>query len=73
MDNLLVKKTLIFFQGDSITDCGRRWDNPENLGDRYVRLLTRMLPNKYQEHEFKFANRGVSGDKVKESCLSLGY
>ena len=78
MDNLLVKKTLILFQGDSITDCERRWDNPENLGDRYVRLLTTMLPNKYLRHKFKFINRGVSGDKAKDlvcrwdiDCISL--
>ena len=78
MDNLSVKKTLILFQGDSITDCGRRWDNPENLGDGYVRLLTTMLPDKYPEHEFKFINRGVSGHKVKDlvcrwdiDCISL--
>ena len=78
MDNLLVKKTLILFQGDSITDCGRRWDNPENLGDGYVRLITTMLPDKYPRHKFKFINRGVSGDKAKDlvcrwdiDCISL--
>ena len=78
MDNLLVKKTLILFQGDSITDCGRSWDDPDNLGEGYVRLLTTMLPDKYPEHEFKFINRGVSGDKVKDlvcrwdiDCISL--
>ncbi len=66
MDNLLVKKTLILFQGDSITDCGRYWDDPDNLGDGYVRLLTTMLPDKYPKHEFKFINRGVSGDRVRD-------
>ena len=37
-----------------------------------------MLPDKYPEHEFKFINRGVSGDKVKDlvcrwdiDCISL--
>ena len=70
--------TLTLFQGDSITDCGRSWDSPENLGDGYVRLLTTMLPDKYPKHEFKFINRGVSGDKVRDlvsrwdaDCISL--
>jgi len=78
MDNLLAKRTLILFQGDSITDCGRSWDDPDNLGEGYVRLLTIMLPDKYPEHEFKFVNRGVSGDKVRDlvcrwdvDCISL--
>lgn len=66
MDNILTKKTLILFQGDSITDCGRSWDDPENLGDGYVRLLSTMLPDKYPKHEFKFINRGVSGEKVRD-------
>ena len=78
MDNILTKKTLILFQGDSITDCGRSWDDPENLGDGYVRLLSTMLPDKYPKHEFKFINRGVSGEKVRDlvsrwdvDCISL--
>ncbi len=78
MDNLLAKKTLILFQGDSITDCGRNWDDPDNLGDGYVRLLTTMLSDKYPKHEFKLINRGVSGDKVRDlvcrwdiDCISL--
>ena len=78
MDNLLTGRTLILFQGDSITDCGRIWDNPENLGDGYVRLLTTMLQDKYPKYEFKFINRGVSGDKVRDlvsrwdvDCISL--
>ena len=78
MDNMLAKKTLILFQGDSITDCGRNWDEPDKLGDGYVRLLTTMLPGKYPEHKFEFINRGVSGDKVRDlvcrwdnDCISL--
>lgn len=73
-----MRKTLTLFQGDSITDCGRSWDDPENLGDGYVRLLTAMLPDKYPKQEFKFINRGVSGDKVRDlvsrwdvDCISL--
>ncbi|MEK6765325.1 MAG: GDSL-type esterase/lipase family protein [Planctomycetota bacterium] len=73
-----MKKTLILFQGDSITDCGRNREDPNNLGGGYVRLLTAMLPDKYPKHEFKYINRGVSGDKVRDlacrwdkDCISL--
>ena len=78
MDKLLAKRTLILFQGNSITDCGRSWDDPDNLGEGYVRLLTTMLPDKYPRHKFKFINRGVSGDRVRDlvcrwdvDCISL--
>ncbi|MBS1257538.1 MAG: Acetylxylan esterase [Candidatus Scalindua arabica] len=78
MENLLANRTLILFQGDSITDCGRSWDGPDSLGEGYVRILTIMLPEKYPEYEFKFINRGVSGDKVRDlvcrwdvDCISL--
>ena len=73
-----MKKTLILFQGDSITDCGRNREDPNNLGGGYVRLLTAMLPDKYPKHEFKYINRWVSGDKVRDlacrwdkDCISL--
>jgi lysophospholipase L1-like esterase len=76
--NNVFENASILFQGDSITDCGRNWDDPDNLGDGYVRLLTTMLPDKYPKHEFKFINRGVSGDKVRDlvcrwdkDCLAL--
>ena len=76
--NNISENALILFQGDSITDCGRRWDDPDNLGDGYVRLLTTILPDKYPKHEFRFINRGVSGDKVRDlvcrwdkDCISL--
>ena len=61
-----MKKTLILFQGDSITDCGRSWNDQDNMGEGYVRLLTGMLPDKYPQNKFKFINKGVSGDKVRD-------
>ncbi len=44
------------FIGDSITDCGRRED-PEGLGDGYVRILAGQLPG-------PVINRGISGERT---------
>lgn len=45
------------FAGDSITDAGRRED-PEGLGDGWVRLVAAELPGA------RIVNAGVSGDRV---------
>lgn len=52
---------LIVFAGDSVTDCGRRED-PEGLGSGYVRALAPALA----AAGFAVANRGVSGDRVRD-------
>lgn len=53
----------ILFQGDSITDAGRDWNNDAQLGRGYPYLVEASLgfaaPN---EHEF--INKGISGNRV---------
>ncbi len=78
MGNLIKKNPIILFQGDSITDCGRSREDPKYLGDGYVSMITTMLSDKYTHHNFKFLNRGVSGDKIrdlgirwKSDCIDL--
>ncbi|EUJ62889.1 SGNH/GDSL hydrolase family protein [Listeria fleischmannii] len=46
----------ILFQGDSITDAGRNRADTGSLGNGYVEMIARRLP------EFRVLNRGVSGD-----------
>ena len=48
----------ILFIGDSITDCGRRDDEPDFLGDGYVRLIAEHLPDR------AILNRGISGNRA---------
>ena len=69
MNNLIEENTVILFQGDSITDCDRNIDNPDNLGDGYVNLITRMLLDRYSQYDLKFINRGISGDKIGDLQL----
>jgi acyl-CoA thioesterase I len=68
----------ILFQGDSITDAGRKSNHNESLGDGYVMLASAWLSALYPEYHMKFYNRGVSGNRVrdlrhrwKKDCLEL--
>lgn len=55
-------KTFLF-QGDSITDCGRNRNNDREMGMGYPTVVGATLGEKYPD-EYKFLNRGVSGDRV---------
>ena len=73
----------ILFQGDSITDCGRR--NPDTcganchgLGPGYPSMVANRLMCDHPEKQLEFINRGISGDRVvdlyarwKVDCLNL--
>lgn len=48
----------ILFIGDSVTDCGRREDAPDFLGDGYVRIIAEGLPDR------RVINAGISGNRV---------
>lgn len=73
----------ILFQGDSITDGGRRKDryyanDSGGMGGGYVNMLVGDLLKSYPGKGFKIYNRGISGHKVfqldnrwNEDCLQL--
>lgn len=73
----------ILFQGDSITDAGRKRDNsepnnPSALGSGYAMIAGSELLFKYPEKNLKIYNKGVSGDKSYQltdrwdkDCLEL--
>lgn len=72
---MLKREALILFQGDSVTDCGRREDD-FGLGLGYPRLVSSLLAAKYPK--LRFRNRGISGNRVRdlkarwqEDCLEL--
>lgn len=54
----------ILFQGDSVTDCGRSRDNDAWLGSGYPLLVEAALGFD-APGEYRFINRGVSGDRVE--------
>ena len=54
----------ILFQGDSVTDCSRNYDDPSDLGLGYVKYTADLLKKDYSDVEF--INRGVSGNRSKD-------
>jgi lysophospholipase L1-like esterase len=65
----LKKDAVILFQGDSITDAGRKRDqheanNPSALGSGYAYLAAAALLREFPEKNLKIYNKGISGNKV---------
>ncbi|QEC55678.1 SGNH/GDSL hydrolase family protein [Flavisolibacter ginsenosidimutans] len=79
----LQKGDVILFQGDSITDAGRKKDDAgvnaaSALGSGYAMLAASDLLYKYADKSLKIYNRGISGNKVyqladrwQKDCLDL--
>lgn len=75
---LFPPNSLILFQGDSITDCGRFRDDPRDLGKGYAHIVANWLDAAHPALALRFLNRGVSGDRVRDlarrwdaDCLDL--
>ncbi|MCP4268014.1 MAG: SGNH/GDSL hydrolase family protein [Candidatus Brocadiaceae bacterium] len=78
MSKLIEENSVILFQGDSITDCGRNGEDPNSLGEGYVSMIIAMLSEKYSQYNSKYLNRGISGDRIgdlairwKTDCIDL--
>lgn len=53
----------ILFQGDSITDAGRNWNDDNNLGRGYPQLVEASL-GLDEPNEHTFINKGISGNRI---------
>jgi lysophospholipase L1-like esterase len=65
------KGSVVLFQGDSVTDCGRNRDSADAnaagaLGTGYPLLVASAVLSARPARELKFYNRGVSGNKVPD-------
>ena len=54
---------VILFQGDSITDCGRKNDWGHNMGFGYATLVGGAL-GLAEPYSYQFINKGVSGNRI---------
>lgn len=59
-----MKKIKLLFQGDSITDAGRNYDNYHNLGQGYPKFAAKYIREKYADIDFEFINLGISGNQT---------
>lgn len=70
--------SVVLFQGDSVTDCGRIRDNENSLGAGYANMTAAWFSALYPEKKVRFINKGISGNRVKdlqarwqEECIQL--
>lgn len=75
---LIRNNSLVLFQGDSVTDCGRDRSQHYNLGTGYPMMVAAAFTALHPEKKVRFVNRGISGNRVKnlkdrwkEDCLDL--
>ena len=69
---------LILFQGDSITDAGRRQEALGPMGRGYPSMIAAWLTAARPTMNWRFENRGISGNRVddllnrwQEDCVDL--
>lgn len=65
MEEMIKKNCRVLFQGDSITDAGRIYEDGSDLGRGYPVMIASLLNSFYPEKNVEFINRGISGDTVK--------
>jgi len=75
---ILEPNDLILFQGDSITDACRNYEDINDLSRGYAFITAATLLSSYPELNLRFINKGVSGDRAvqlqerwKKDCLDL--
>jgi lysophospholipase L1-like esterase len=66
MKNLLKPGSVVLFQGDSITDCGRNKETGEDLGGGYPAKVAAVWEALFPDSGVSFVNRGISGNRAKD-------
>ncbi len=68
---MLKKDDVVLFQGDSITDAGRKRESPRandfaSLGRGYAMMISSQLLSRFPKLALQCHNRGISGHKVPD-------
>jgi lysophospholipase L1-like esterase len=58
------KNDLVLFLGDSITDTGREYEYPDDLGKGYVLFASSFFKATYPELDVEFINKGIGGNRT---------
>ena len=66
-----MKKIKLLFQGDSITDACRDYNDIHNLGNGYPKYAAEFLKEKFPDVEFEFIDLGISGNQTKDLVARL--
>ncbi len=75
---LIKNNDIILFQGNSITDAGRKYSQPDDMGWGYATIAAGLFAASHPEINAKFLNRGISGNRAinlkerwQEDCIDL--
>ena len=66
-----MKKIKLLFQGDSITDAGRKREDIHDMGNGYPSYAAEILKTEYPDIQFEFINLGISGNQTKDLVARL--
>lgn len=66
MKNVLQSNTVVLFQGDSITDCGRNKESGLDLGQGYPAKIAAIWEILHPGSGIHFVNRGISGNRAAD-------
>lgn len=66
MKNMFQDGQVVLIQGDSITDCGRNYEDLSLLGQGYAGVIDKMYRLLFPETKVTFINKGISGNRVKD-------
>ena len=64
MGPLIEDGALVLFQGDSITDAGRYYNDPLDMGEGYAKIAAARFTDAFGDKGVKFLNRGISGNRA---------
>ncbi|MBZ4665438.1 SGNH/GDSL hydrolase family protein [Mahella sp.] len=75
---LIEDNAVVLFQGDSVTDAGRDYNNDADLGMGYPMITAAWLSAAHPAKHIRFINKGISGNRVKDlkerwtrDCIAL--
>lgn len=68
MSPLIEDDAVVLFQGDSVTDVGRKRDEGGDLGGGYAMMAASWFQALYPEKRVSFLNRGISGNRSADLC-----
>ena len=58
--------SVVLFQGDSTTDCGRDYADPDSLSQGYPGQVAAIYRALFPQRGVRFYNRGRSGDRMRD-------
>jgi len=66
MKSIIKPNSVVLFQGDSITDCGRNKETGADLGQGYPAKIAGIWEILFPGSNVNFINRGISGNRTKD-------